>query len=104
MTQTGRDFILQRMISVELRQIITSCAKQYGVQRVWLFGSAVGDDRQATDIDLAVEGLPPEKFFDFYGRLFFELPKPVDLVDLSQNPPIAAIIRSQGVRIYERDV
>jgi hypothetical protein len=52
--------------------------------------------------DLAVEGLQPEKFFDFYGRLFFELPKPVDLVDLSQNPPIAAIIRSQGVSIYER--
>jgi hypothetical protein len=26
----------------------------------------------------------------------------VDLVDLSQNPPIASIIRAKGVRIYER--
>jgi hypothetical protein len=51
---------------------------------------------------LAVEGLRPEKFFDFYGRLFFGLPKPVDLVDLAQNPPIAAIVRATGVRIYER--
>jgi predicted nucleotidyltransferase len=91
------------MISAQLRQIITACAEQYGVRRVWLFGSAVQDERQATDIDLAVEGLDPEKFFDFYGKLFFELPKPVDLVDLSQNPPIAAIVRSQGVRIYERN-
>lgn len=90
------------MISAKLRQTVKSCAEQYGAGRVWLFGSALEDEQHATDIDLAVEGLMPEKFFDFYGRLYFELPKPVDLVDLSQNPPIAAIIRSQGVSIYER--
>jgi len=90
------------MYSSELKQIIKSCAEQYGVKRVWLFGSSVEDEQHAKDIDLAVEGLAPEKFFDFYGRLFFELPKPVDLVDLSQNPPIAAIIRQKGIRIYER--
>ena len=69
---------------------------------VWLFGSALEDEEKATDIDLAVEGLAPEHFFEFYGRLFFTLSKPVDLVDLSQNPPIAIIIREKGVRIYER--
>jgi len=90
------------MYSSELKQIIKSCAEQYGVKRVWLFGSSVEDEQHAKDIDLAVEGLAPEKFFDFYGRLFFELPKPVDLVDLSQNPPIATIIRQKGIRIYER--
>lgn len=67
-----------------------------------MFGSALEDEEAAVDIDLAVEGLAPEKFFDFYGRLFFDLPKPVDLVDLSQDPPIASIIREKGVRIYER--
>lgn len=87
---------------LDLRKIIASIAEEFRVRTVWMFGSALEDEEQATDIDLAVEGLAPEKFFDFYGRLFFELPKPVDLVDLSQNPPIAVIIREKGVRIYER--
>ncbi len=43
-----------------------------------------------------------DKFFDFYARLFFALPKPVDLVDLSQEPPIASIVREKGICIYER--
>ena len=81
---------------------VKACAEDFGVKSVWLFGSSLEDESQATDIDLAVEGLLPEKFFDFYGRLYFELPKPVDLVDLGQEPPIAALIRERGVRIYER--
>jgi predicted nucleotidyltransferase len=90
------------MISAKLIEIVKACAEEFGVKSVWLFGSAAKDETTATDIDIAIEGLAPEKFFDFYGRLFFELPKPVDLVDLSQNPPIAAIVREKGVRIYER--
>ncbi|MFA5292557.1 MAG: nucleotidyltransferase domain-containing protein [Phycisphaerae bacterium] len=90
------------MLSSQVRQIVKSCAEQYGVERVWLFGSAVKDEKHAKDFDFAVEGLSPEKFFDFYGRLFFDLPKPVDLIDLSQNLPIASLIRRDGVCIYER--
>ena len=90
------------MISSNLKEVIEACAEQFKVKTVWLFGSALEDENKATDIDLAVEGLAPEKFFEFYGRLFFELPKPVDLVDMSQEPPIAAVVREKGVRIYER--
>ena len=90
------------MISSNLIETVRACAKDFDVKAVWLFGSALEDEDRATDIDLAVEGLVPEKFFDFYGRLFFELPKPVDLIDLEQELPIAAIVRSRGVRIYER--
>jgi predicted nucleotidyltransferase len=90
------------MIASALRQTIESCAKDFNVQAVWLFGSAIEDETIARDIDLAVEGLPADKFFDFYTRLFFALPKPVDLVDLSQQPPIANIIREKGICIYER--
>ena len=90
------------MISSTIIETVRACAIDFGVKSVWLFGSALGDENKATDIDLAVEGLVPEKFFDFYGRLFFELPKPVDLVDMEQEQPITAIIRSSGVRIYER--
>ena len=90
------------MISSKLKEVIEACAEQFKVQSVWLFGSALEDENKATDIDIAVEGLAPENFFEFYGRLFFELPKPVDLVDLSKEPPIAAVVREKGVRIYER--
>jgi len=92
----------REMISSQLQQVVRSAARDFDVEAVWLFGSAAEDEASARDIDLAVEGLPRERFFDFYGRLYFALPKPVDLVDLSQNPPIAAIIRARGVRIYER--
>jgi len=91
------------MISSRLREIVKTCAVDFGVKSVWLFGSAAEDDSKARDIDLAVEGLAPEKFFEFYGRLFFEISKPVDLVDLAQETPIATIVREKGVRIYERE-
>ncbi len=90
------------MIASALRQTIESFAREFDVRAVWLFGSAAQDETQASDIDLAVEGLAAEKFFDFYTKLFFAMPKPVDLVDLSQKPPIASIIREKGICIYER--
>jgi predicted nucleotidyltransferase len=89
------------MVSSDLRTIISQIAQDFHVKTVWMFGSSLDDPAKAADIDLAVEGLPTDQFFEFYGRLFLELPKPVDLVDLSQDPPIAAIVREKGVRIYE---
>ncbi len=90
------------MISSRLQSVVRSVAEEFGVEGVWLFGSAAIDEAAARDIDVAVEGLPSDRFFDFYDRLFFALPKPVDLVDLSEDPPIASIVRAHGVRIYER--
>ena len=90
------------MISPEMEETIRECAREFDVKAVWLFGSSLEDDPTAGDIDLAVEGISPERFFKFYARLFMALPKPVDLVDLSQDTPIASIIRAKGVSIYER--
>ena len=90
------------MTLLNMKTTIGRIAQDFHVKTVWMFGSALEDPAQAGDIDLAVEGLPADRFFEFYGRLFLELPKPVDLVDLSQDPPIAAIVREKGVRIYER--
>jgi len=90
------------MISPEIEETIRACAREFDVKTVWIFGSSLEDDPAARDIDLAVEGISPEMFFKFYARLFMALPKPVDLVDLSQDIPIASIIREKGVSIYER--
>lgn len=88
------------MISQEIQRAIIDCAREFGATALWLFGSSLDDDTHAHDIDLAVEGLTADQFFSFYRRLYFDLPKPVDLVDLSENPPLASIIREKGLRIY----
>ena len=90
------------MVSSDFEKIIKSAAKEFEVETVWLFGSALEDQDQAHDIDLAVEGIAPERFFDFYRKLYLALPKPVELVDMSLDPPMAILIRQTGVRIYER--
>jgi predicted nucleotidyltransferase len=89
------------MLTVAEQQIIEQYAAEFGVRAVWLFGSSLEEGSEARDIDLAVEGLPPERFFDFYARLTWALPKPVDLVDLSEPTlSLAPIIRVKGKRIY----
>jgi predicted nucleotidyltransferase len=90
------------MLSPDIENKIKSCALEFDVKAVWLFGSALEEGAEPQDIDLAVEGLPADKFFKFYASLFMALPKPVDLVDLSQNTPIDALVRDKGVLIYER--
>jgi len=90
------------MISQNLIEAISRCAREFDAGAVWLFGSSLGNESVARDIDLAVEGIASEKFFPFYAKLILEMPKPVDLVDLSLNPPIRHIVRAEGVRIYER--
>ena len=89
------------MLSPASCQLISESARKFHVKTVWLFGTALRDGENARDIDLAVEGLDPVLFFKFYAEVYFGLPKPVDLVDLSQDPPLAPLIRSTGVRIYE---
>ena len=90
------------MLSAKTQKAIIDCARAFDVETIWLFGSALGDEETARDIDLAVEGIESSKFFKFYGELFFCLTKPVDLVDLSLNQPINHLIRADGVKIYER--
>ena len=90
------------MLSQQKVDFIVSCAREFDVEAVWLFGSSLGEEASARDIDLAVEGLAPQRFYDFYGRLFFSLPKPVDLVDMSEDLPIVPLVRRHGVRIYAR--
>ena len=60
--------------------------KSSGCTEVFLFGStARGEDREGSDIDLAVRGCPKGKFFHVLGRLMLELRRSVDLIDLDQG-------------------
>ena len=55
------------MISLKEKSIIKKLASRYRVKRVLLFGSSLSK-KSANDIDLAVEGLPAKRFFEFYEQ------------------------------------
>lgn len=89
------------MILDQDREAITRLAEHYPITRLLLFGSSIDPTREGRDIDLAVEGLPPQDFFRFYGDLLFSVSKPVDLIDLSQNSKLTHQIRKEGLPLYE---
>ena len=91
---------LQRMISPQDVKTIRETAQRYGLKRVLLFGSAADSRREPRDIDLAVEGLEPARFFQFHGDLLLALSLPVDVFDLSQSGRFAELVRQEGVPIY----
>ena len=60
--------------------------KREGCSEIFIFGSLInGDYNEYSDIDIAVKGLSPDKFFKVIGELLGELNVPFDLVDLEDN-------------------
>jgi len=88
------------MISQQERSIILKCAEKYHVASVYLFGSSLRTDVEPRDIDIGVKGLRSDLFFKFYGELLQELPKPVDVVDLSTRSLFTDLVEQEGVLIY----
>jgi len=77
--------------------------ERFGARRVILFGSLAGKGawHDRSDIDLAVEGLPPEAFFRAYTACGALLPPglELDLVPLeSASPELRARILGEGNR------
>jgi len=80
-------------------------AEQYGVRKVYLFGSAAGHGtfHKHSDIDLAVEGLPEQQYLKALVALWDIIPPHIslDLVSLeSARPEIAELILSEGILLY----
>ena len=92
------------MISVRDKAKVVALARRYGAARVWLFGSNAQGRRQGRDLDLAVEGLAPSRFFAFLGELMLALSRPVDLVSLEKRSKLTALIRREGIPIYGQPV
>lgn len=74
---------------------------EFGVRRVVAFGSLVwGRFRRDSDVDLAVEGLPPDRFFRADFRLASELPVPIDLKPFEDClPHLRQRIDEEGVEL-----
>lgn len=71
--------------------------KQIGCTEIYLFGSvAQGTSRASSDLDFAVRGCPPDKFFYAIGKLLSELSRTADLIDLDRDTRFGRFLRETG--------
>jgi len=67
-----------------------------GAQAVYLFGSqAAGTARESSDVDIAISGLPPRRFFDAMAKLAALFQRPVDLIDLDEDSPFTSYLKAK---------
>ena len=84
---------------------VTILKERFGVQEVYVFGSLAGHSpwHGCSDVDLAVEGLAPERYMSALSTLWQLLPEglELDLITLEDAPPeLAARIKGE-VRMPE---
>lgn len=78
---------------------IISLAKNYGVTRLIVFGSAQDSPETARDIDLACDGVPGWKLYELAARLEEEVNVPLDLVPLTPANRFTRMIERRGRRL-----
>jgi len=75
------------------------------VRRAYLFGSIThpGAFHEASDVDIAVEGVTAQEHFALWQALEQALPDwAIDVRDITPASPFADLVRKTGVLIYER--
>ncbi|MCK5178393.1 MAG: hypothetical protein KAR32_02605 [Candidatus Omnitrophica bacterium] len=88
-------------LDTELTKIV-DISKAFGADRVLLFGSCLDDVARARDIDIAVSGIPPRKFFEYYAEVSMAVKDEVDIVDLDDlGDHFSGRILSKGKVLYE---
>lgn len=102
-----------RRLALDARTASAHCAEvlveRFGVSRVYLFGSLATKSLRTfgarSDIDLAVEGLSDDRFFEALGALgnLTGDRVPIDLVPLETAPPsLKARVLDSGELLRER--
>jgi predicted nucleotidyltransferase len=88
------------MVSIETDILIKRAAaelKSAGAREIYVFGSAAkGTGDAASDLDLAVSGLPPSVFYRLGARVSDLIGRPVDLIDLNVNTPFTRHLRTEN--------
>jgi predicted nucleotidyltransferase len=72
--------------------------KAAGATSVYVFGSVAsrGVLSPGGDVDLAVTGVPPGRFYRALGRVMRTLPCSVDLIDLDRPTRFAQLLRERN--------
>ncbi|OPX23502.1 MAG: hypothetical protein B1H02_04900 [Candidatus Latescibacteria bacterium 4484_107] len=72
------------VLEKQLAEII-GISKEFDVDKVWLFGSCLEGLDSAQDMDIAVKGVKPDRFFEMYGRILSAVDREVDLIPLEDT-------------------
>lgn len=90
----------EKIFNKDIHEIIR-ISKEYDAKKVLLFGSCLEEIESANDIDIAVIGVDPKKFFEMYGKIIREASSEVDLVPLENiREHFANSILKKGRLIY----
>lgn len=76
--------------------------ERYGAERAYAFGSIIdGACREESDIDLFVEGIEPEQFWDLWRDLETRTGESIDLYCTRDDPTLIRKIRERGWMFHE---
>jgi predicted nucleotidyltransferase len=71
--------------------------KAAGAREIYVFGSAASTTASAaSDLDLAVSGLPPSLFYRMGARVSDLIGRSVDLIDLDKSTPFTRYLRTEN--------
>ncbi len=101
----AQERLRQRALQAVEERVPCVIARSSSVQRAYLFGSLTrpGAFHEASDIDIAVEGITAQEYFALWRALEQALPDwEVDLRDITSPSHFSDLIRKTGVLIYER--
>lgn len=90
----------------EAERMARMLVHQFQAKRVYLFGSLAQDGRfqERSDLDLAVEGIAPERFFKAWAAASRYSSIPVELVDLDEvGEPMRKMILEHGELLCDAD-
>ncbi len=94
----------KEVLKRELAKIV-EISKEFGAKKIFLFGSCLEDIESARDIDIAVSGIKPRKFFEYYGKVSMAVEDELDIVDLDDiREHLYKRILSKGKILYEKRV
>lgn len=89
----------------DIEAAVSILSREPGVRRVWLFGSLAKGRKPdfRSDLDLAVEGLPAERYLSLWAALDEATRLPPDLVRWEEaDATLRDEINRWGVLVYER--
>ena len=95
-----------RRLSIdELKDIVKPIAEEYGVDKVYIFGSvARGDEGEGSDYDFCIEPGKIRDLFElsgFFGDLKDAMEREIDLVTVDSLPPeFLNNVMKDGVVLY----
>jgi predicted nucleotidyltransferase len=83
----------------EAKKVAQRLVREFDANRVYLFGSLAegGRFQERSDVDLAVEGIPPERFFKAWAAVSHSSDVSIELVDLDEvGEPMRSLILEYG--------